>query len=179
MAQQCMITLYKSYLTKMDRTLQMDTFQTAVSSNTAFPSAPSSFPTPLASHQPLHAPLSNNLRSSACPKSIWHCTCRFPPQLPQQGFVKMMRQMWQNWRTHLRKALQLPSIFQQSLASPSAASPTEPHLFVLSPQKMASLELLTAQQFARNMAGWQNFVSCTSELFMTLELLGLTTLPVL
>lgn len=31
------------------------------------------------------------------------------------------------------------------------------------PQKMASLELLTAQQFARNMAGWQNFVSCTSE----------------
>ena len=82
-----------------DRTIQTDTFQTAVSSNTitAFPRAPSSFPTPLASHQPLHAPLSNNLQSSACPKSIWHCTCR-NPQLPQQGFVKMMRPMWQKNR---------------------------------------------------------------------------------
>lgn len=81
-----------------DRTIQMDTFQTAVSSNTitAFPRAPSSFP-PLASHQPLHAPLSNNLQSSACPKSIWHCTCR-NPQLPQQRCVKMMRQMWQKNR---------------------------------------------------------------------------------
>ncbi len=132
MVQQCTLTFqeakrchfsemdHASYLTKMDWSLQIQSQHS--SKCPQFLSH-----CPLAWHLPLHAPLSNNLQSSACPKSIWHCTCRNPGNFHNKDLLRWCdRFLWQNWRTHPRKALQLPSIFQQSLASPSAASPTKP-----------------------------------------------------
>ena len=135
-----------------DRTIQMDTFQTAVSSNTitAFPRAPSSFP-PLASHQPLHAPLSNNLQSSACPKSIWHCTCR---KVLLRWCDRCGRKIAHSPKESPAVAEHLSTISRFSKRSFSNWATLGVGVSARKPQKMASLELLSCSLHNNSQGTW-------------------------